>query len=160
MQQRQTTTKSDIKEAFIQLLATRNLEDITISQLTKKAGVNRSTFYLHYLDKQDFLEQLKEETITTVRMILRKETFYPKEALESILSHFQENSAFFVEIAKNLSFLFADNIRSFIFGMIESMPRSRPVIIATYRMLEHYAITFWKNTRSNSTQNGMRKRDN
>ncbi|ETJ26051.1 hypothetical protein Q604_UNBC17547G0001, partial [human gut metagenome] len=24
--------------------------------------------------------------------------------------------------------------------MIESMPRSRPVIIATYRMLEHYAI--------------------
>ena len=63
MQQRQTTTKSDIKEAFIQLLATRNLEDITISQLTKKAGVNRSTFYLHYLDKQDFLEQLKEETI-------------------------------------------------------------------------------------------------
>ena len=52
------------------------------------------------------------------------------------------NSAFFVEIAKNLSFLFADNIRSFIFGMIESMPRSRPVIIATYRMLEHYAITF------------------
>ena len=67
---------------------------------------------------------------------------------------------FFVEIAKNLSFLFADNIRSFIFGMIESMPRSRPVIIATYRMLEHYAITFWKNTWSNSTQNGMRKSDN
>jgi AcrR family transcriptional regulator len=51
MQQRQTTTKSDIKEAFIQLLATKSLEDITISQLTKKAGVNRSTFYLHYLDK-------------------------------------------------------------------------------------------------------------
>ena len=44
--------------------------------------------------------------------------------------------------------------------MIESMPRSRPVIIATYRMLEHYAITFWKNTWSNSTQNGMRKSDN
>ena len=93
-------------------------------------------------------------------MILRKETFHPQVALESILIYFKENSAFFVEIAKNLSFLFADNIRSFIFGMIESMPRSRPVIIATYRMLEHYAITFWKNTWSNSTQNGMRKSDN
>ena len=137
MQQRQTTTKSDIKEAFIQLLATRNLEDITISQLTKKAGVNRSTFYLHYLDKQDFLEQLKEETITTVRMILRK------EALEAILSHFQENSAFFVEIAKHPSFRFADNIRSFILGMIESTPRSRPVIVAAYQMPERYAITMY-----------------
>ena len=95
MRQRQTTTKSDIKEAFIQLLATRSLEDITISQLTKKAGVNRSTFDRHYLDKQDFLEQLKEETMTTVRMILRKETFDPKEALEAILSYFQESSGFF-----------------------------------------------------------------
>ena len=130
MQQRQTTTKSDIKEAFIQLLATKSLEDITISQLTKKAGVNRSTFYLHYLDKQ-------------VRMILRKETFYPKEALEAILSYFQENSAFFAEIAKNPSFRFADNIRSFILGMIESTPRSRPVIVAAYQMPERYAITMY-----------------
>lgn len=38
MQQRQTTTKADIKEAFIQLLATKSIEDITISQLTKKSG--------------------------------------------------------------------------------------------------------------------------
>ena len=67
---------------------------------------------------------------------------------------------FLLKSQKNPIFLFADNIRSFIFGMIESMPRSRPVIIATYRMLEHYAITFWKNTWSNSTQNGMRKSDN
>mgnify|MGYP003179204103 CR=1 FL=1 len=144
MQQRQTTTKSDIKEAFIQLLATKSLEDITISQLTKKAGVNRSTFYLHYLDKQDFLEQLKEETLSTVRMILRKETFYPKEALEAILSYFQENGAFFAEIAKNPSFRFADNIRSFILGMIESTPRSRPVIVAAYQMPErYYHVCFW-----------------
>lgn len=67
---------------------------------------------------------------------------------------------FLLKSQKNPIFLFADNIHSFIFGMIESMPRSRPVIIATYRMLEHYAITFWKNTWSNSTQNGMRKSDN
>ena len=105
MQQRQTTTKSDIKEAFIQLLATKSLEDITISQLTKKAGVNRSTFYLHYLDKQDFLEQLKEETLSTVRMILRKETFYPKEALEAILSYFQESSAFLLKLQKIQAFV-------------------------------------------------------
>ena len=44
MQQRQTTTKSDIKEAFIQLLATTSLEDITISQLTKKRVLTATTF--------------------------------------------------------------------------------------------------------------------
>ena len=76
-------------------------------------------------------------------MILRKETFYPKEALEAILSYFQENSAFFAEIAKNPSFRFADNIRYFILGMIESTPRSRPVIVAAYQMPERYAITMY-----------------
>ena len=76
-------------------------------------------------------------------MILRKETFYPKEALEAILSYFQESSAFFAEIAKNPSFRFADNIRSFILGMIESTPRSRPVIVAAYQMPERYAITMY-----------------
>ena len=86
-------------------MATKSLEDITISQLTKKAGVNRSTFYLHYLDKQDFLEQLKEETLSTVRMILRKETFYPKEALEAILSYFQESSAFLLKLQKIQAFV-------------------------------------------------------
>ena len=72
----------------------------------------------------------------------------------------EQTMLFLLKSQKNPIFLFADNIHSFIFGMIESMPRSRPVIIATYRMLEHYAITFWKNTWSNSTQNGMRKSDN
>ena len=56
----------------------------------------------------------------------------------------------FVEIAKNLSFLFADNIRSFIFGMIETMP---PFSTGYYcnlsnaRALCHH---FSKNTWSNS----------
>ena len=44
MQQRKTTTKDDIRQAFILLLSKNNLNDISVSQLTKKAGINRSTF--------------------------------------------------------------------------------------------------------------------
>ncbi|KXT88385.1 TetR/AcrR family transcriptional regulator [Streptococcus oralis] len=106
MQQRQTTTKVDIKEAFIQLLATKSVEDISISQLTKKAGVNRSTFYLHYLDKQDFLEQLREETLRIVRTILRKETFNQQERLEEVLLYFRENISFFLRLPRIRCFIF------------------------------------------------------
>jgi len=49
---------------------------------------------------------------------------------------------FLLKSQKNPIFLFADNIHSFIFGMIESMPRSRPVIIAAYRMPERYTSLF------------------
>ena len=32
---------------------------ITIRQLTETAGINRGTFYLHYVDKYDMFEQMK-----------------------------------------------------------------------------------------------------
>lgn len=72
MQQRKTTTKDDIRQAFILLLPKNNLNDISVSQLTKKAGINRSTFYLHYIDKEDFLQQLKEETMQDIAEILER----------------------------------------------------------------------------------------
>lgn len=35
-------------EALIKLLAEKNIEFISIKEICEKAGVNRSTFYLHY----------------------------------------------------------------------------------------------------------------
>jgi AcrR family transcriptional regulator len=45
-------TREWVFEAFIILLETRPYEDITISDLTKKAGVARQTFYRNYLNKE------------------------------------------------------------------------------------------------------------
>ena len=39
----------------------KGFEAITVSDLTKKADINRGTFYLHYKDKYDLLEQSEEE---------------------------------------------------------------------------------------------------
>ena len=50
---------------------------------------------------------------------------------------------FLLKLQKIQAFVFADNIRSFILGMIESTPRSRPVIVAAYQMPERYAITMY-----------------
>lgn len=41
-------TKTNIKNAFLDLAQDKKLEDITVSELTAHAKVNRSTFYLHY----------------------------------------------------------------------------------------------------------------
>ena len=35
-------------EALISLLRVKDLEYITVKEICEKAGVNRSTFYLHY----------------------------------------------------------------------------------------------------------------
>ncbi|CRH89739.1 DNA-binding transcriptional repressor AcrR [Chlamydia trachomatis] len=61
MQKRQTETKTYIRQALGQLLREEALEQIFISQICKKAGINRGTFYLHFSDKADMMEQYKEE---------------------------------------------------------------------------------------------------
>ena len=47
-------------EALLQLLQKKDFEYITIKELCKKAGVNRSTFYLHYENMNDLLKESME----------------------------------------------------------------------------------------------------
>lgn len=75
-----TATKMDL--ALIELLKQKPIEYITVSELCKTAGVNRSTFYLHYEHIGDLLDE-------TTRYML-----------DGFLSYFSENTQ---SIALNLS---------------------------------------------------------
>lgn len=44
-------------EAFLDLLQKKSFEYITVKEICEKAGVNRSTFYLHYETIGDLLEE-------------------------------------------------------------------------------------------------------
>ncbi len=50
-----TAAKMDL--AFISLLKKKPFEYITVSEICKAAGVNRSTFYLHYETMGDLLDE-------------------------------------------------------------------------------------------------------
>ena len=47
-------------EAFLQILEKKDIEFITVKELCAKAGVNRSTFYLHYENVNDLLVETLE----------------------------------------------------------------------------------------------------
>ena len=47
-----------METAFISLLRKKPLEKISVTELCQKAGVNRSTFYAHYLDVYDLMDQV------------------------------------------------------------------------------------------------------
>lgn len=49
-----------MNEALLLLLEKKDYEYITIKEICKKAGVNRSTFYLHYENMNDLLEETLE----------------------------------------------------------------------------------------------------
>lgn len=46
-------SRSALEAALWELLAERDLTQLSISDITKRAGVNRSTFYEHYVDVHD-----------------------------------------------------------------------------------------------------------
>ena len=55
-----SSTAFFMDEALIQLLNEKDYDYITVKEVCKKAGVNRSTFYLHYEIMDDLLEETLE----------------------------------------------------------------------------------------------------
>ncbi len=54
-------TRQRIADAFLQLLAQKPYREISITEIVSRAMVNRTTFYAHYLDKDDLLQKLLEQ---------------------------------------------------------------------------------------------------
>ncbi len=62
-------TKRAIREAFLSLLAESAFEDITVSALSERAGINRKTFYLHYPSTRELYDEIRrEETLRISRL--------------------------------------------------------------------------------------------
>lgn len=68
--QRTQLTYSLLRQAFTDLLQRKPIQRITVKELCQKAGVNRSTFYAHYMDIYDLLEKLEEDMVEDFQQAL------------------------------------------------------------------------------------------
>ena len=59
-------TKKVIKESLIELLQSKEIHQITVTNICKKAEINRGTFYLHYKDAFDLLQSMEDELFNQV----------------------------------------------------------------------------------------------
>lgn len=55
---RKIKTERDIQAAFLTLLDTKGFRHLTVADICQTALTSRSTFYAHYLDKYDLLDQM------------------------------------------------------------------------------------------------------
>jgi AcrR family transcriptional regulator len=55
MDRRSRKTRGALHRALISLILSRGYDEITVSDIADAANVGRSTFYLHYTDKDDLL---------------------------------------------------------------------------------------------------------
>lgn len=59
-EEKKQKTKKLIQQTFIDILEHKSFESITVGDIAKRANINRGTFYLHYLDKFDLLDQIEQ----------------------------------------------------------------------------------------------------
>lgn len=72
---RAVRTRRMIKEALYRLLDKKNLQEISITDITEEADINRGTFYLHYIDKPDLLNTLEDEILEGMIAYAKKTSF-------------------------------------------------------------------------------------
>lgn len=56
-------TRDNLREAFWSLYAERPIEKIAVREITDRAGYNRATFYLHYHDVYEVLEEVEDRVL-------------------------------------------------------------------------------------------------
>lgn len=70
MNRRVQMTKELIRRSFFELLEQKPINKITISELCKKADINRSTFYKYYGSQYDVLKDMEKEAIDKINDLL------------------------------------------------------------------------------------------
>ena len=56
---RKRESQDKIEKTFLQLIQKKNIENISVSDICKITGLNRSTFYSNYIDIYDLVEKVK-----------------------------------------------------------------------------------------------------
>ena len=81
MDLRKKKTLRAIKTAFYTLRESKNVEQISVTELTQKAEISKATFYLHYHDIFDLSEKLKQEVIRAVMSRLEDPMEIPTDSV-------------------------------------------------------------------------------
>lgn len=71
-------TKKQLRQGLTELLETKGAKDITVRELSDLVDINRGTFYLHYKDIFDMIEQIEKEMFKDFHNVLVK---HPSKSL-------------------------------------------------------------------------------
>lgn len=92
-------TKKALYDALLILLKDKSINEITVTELTTLADVNRATFYFYYTDLIDMLQQIQNEAFESFKEVIQKATISVStiegftEYAERLLAYCKENES-------------------------------------------------------------------
>lgn len=93
---RRKESRDRIERAFIELLQTRDIEKISVSELIKITQLNRSTFYANYVDIFDLADKTREKLEREFSNLFADyDYFNERSGAEKMFTHIKENQMFY-----------------------------------------------------------------
>lgn len=123
-------TKEALKDAFWSLYKHQKIEDISVKDITMKAGYNRSTFYVYFKDVYDVLEQIEAELMPSEKHLppIHIEENSNVNFMGNIMTIYEENSEYYSVLlsengdpyfAKKLKNIFKEMMKEVLEGVID-----------------------------------------
>ncbi|MBQ6947233.1 MAG: TetR/AcrR family transcriptional regulator [Clostridia bacterium] len=93
---RRKESQEKIERAFVELLQTREIKEITVSDLIKMTGLNRSTFYANYIDIFDLADKIRNHLADDFSSLFADYDYFNEQtgALK-MFTHIKENQIFY-----------------------------------------------------------------
>ncbi len=93
---RRQVTRASIEKVFIELLQTKEIAQVTVSDICKITGYNRSTFYANYIDIYDLADTIRKRLETEINELYGNDTFnnIGTDYLK-LFKHVKENQIFY-----------------------------------------------------------------
>jgi len=98
---RKNRTRKALEDAMAELLADQDFDEITTSQLAKTAGISRSSFYTHYKDKYDMIDQYQQGLFNKLEYVFEKNQKDVKATLLEILEFLDRENLFATLMTQN-----------------------------------------------------------
>lgn len=132
MDRRVQKTKESLYESLVILMKEKDINRITVKELTEMANVNRKTFYLHYKDIFDMVDKVKEKMLDELKAVV---SAHNKDIIDfsvEPLSLFMDITKF-VQRNKEIMFILLSNHANADFTFVNNIKT----------IMKEYCINIW-----------------
>lgn len=94
---RRKESQEKIEKIFIQLIQTIDINEVSVSDICKEAGLNRSTFYANYVDIYDLADKIRIKMLNDFFSVYTDEAISGEHSYDflKLFKHIKENQIFY-----------------------------------------------------------------
>lgn len=94
---RRRESQERIEKVFVQLIQSKEIYQISVTEICKLAKINRTTFYANYIDIYDLADKIKEKMVNDFFNVYHEETELKQHSYNflKLFYHIKENPIFY-----------------------------------------------------------------